>query len=116
MKAIQRYGGASKGDRTMLDALLPAADALSRASSGRVMSGLAVSHLGSWLCLLLKPCQGPIWVAGVWGLCCLKTGAASLHVSIGVLALCPMFASDSRLPGQPAGSAVMKGAGTGRCT
>ena len=32
--AIQQYGGASRGDRTMLDALLPAAEALARSSSG----------------------------------------------------------------------------------
>ena len=42
MDAVQRYGGASGGDRTMLDALLPAIENLELAAGEPEFQGLEV--------------------------------------------------------------------------
>ena len=89
VKAIQRYGGASKGDRTMLDALLPAADALSRASSGRGDLGACGAYtFGLQHCLLPLPCHMPLLGCRPvhafrqdWGLCLMSWGSGIVAIS-----------------------------------
>lgn len=53
---MRRYGGAAPGDRTMLDALLPATEALSSAAGGLPRDRKAsVSRLDT--CIALQTCS-----------------------------------------------------------